>query len=99
MSTPQAVKLPLEPRHIAEFAAFDDQEAHPLKRALRQAAGYQESGDPSQRRGPRIGPTPDEEILLQAHADVVEVGFGERGCSSGDGAPVGRQPGREGVRR
>jgi hypothetical protein len=64
MSTAQATKVPLEPRYVAEYAAFDDAPSkNPLDGPLQRQLGYHELNVRHSRRGPRIGPSFEEELL------------------------------------
>lgn len=42
---------------MAEYAAKDDKDVHPVNRLLSENVGYQEAEEGHLRRGPRIGPT------------------------------------------
>ncbi|KAI8470484.1 MAG: hypothetical protein J3K34DRAFT_521271, partial [Monoraphidium minutum] len=63
------VKIPLEPRHVAEYAAFDDVVPQgPLGRALSWLTGKGqpapvEGEGPAGRRGPRLAPSPEEAAM------------------------------------
>jgi hypothetical protein len=75
------VKIPLEPRHIAEFAAFDDAPPKgPLFRflsgLLHPGDGGVEPDDAAARRGPRIGPTAVEEVMMLDESERGAVGGG-----------------------
>lgn len=69
----QGVKIPLEPRHVVEYAAWDDGQVHPINRLLREHVTYNEEADPMNRRGPRIGPTSVEQIMGGDDAARLQV--------------------------
>lgn len=78
--TPQAVKIPLEPRHVAEYAAWDDAPPKgPLGRALQWLAGGGrppsiEDDNGGGRRGPRLAPSAEEVVMAMDPADRDKVG-------------------------
>jgi hypothetical protein len=64
VSAEQATKVPLEPRYVAEYAAFDDAPSkNPVDGPLQRQLGYHELNVRHSRRGPRIGPSFEEELL------------------------------------
>jgi hypothetical protein len=69
----KGVKIPLEPRHVVEYAAFDDKDMNPLLKLSKQYLAYEEPDEAVKRRGPRIGPTEGEQLLTadQAAKDKV----------------------------
>ncbi len=74
VSHPQGAKLPLEPRHVVEYAAWDDNQLHPLQRWMKEHVHATESPDPATRRGPRIGPTIGETVAIGPQSERDQVG-------------------------
>jgi hypothetical protein len=61
------VTLPSEPRHIEALVEGDTPsraDLHPITRFLKENANYYEQDGRMDRRGPRIGPTPAEGMML-----------------------------------
>lgn len=60
----EATKVPLEPRYVAEYAAFDEPPSkNPLDGPIQRQMAYHEVNVRHSRRGPRIGPSFEEELL------------------------------------
>lgn len=69
----QAIKIPLEPRHVVEYAQGDDESFwHPWQRWYSQHLAWQEFERPLLRRGPRIGPTPREMAAIEPDRQLVK---------------------------
>lgn len=96
---PQGVKIPLEPRHVAQYAAFDDAPAKgPLWRFLSGLAGGGRGGEiepeaPGARRGPRLAPSA-EEIIATLPQDLRD-----QVCCVGGGGVGGGEVGGRALRR
>jgi hypothetical protein len=96
---PKASKTPLEPRHVAAYSAWDDAPPKgPLWRFLSRLAygdgGAGEPSDPAGRRGPRLGPSLEQEFASLGRAGRDEVG--RRRAAPGGGW---RGPARIGLER
>jgi hypothetical protein len=64
VSADQATKVPLEPRYVSEYAAFDEPPfKNPLDGPMQRQLGYHELNVRHSRRGPRIGSSFEEELL------------------------------------
>ena len=76
------MKIPLEPRHVVQYAAWDDAPPQgPIGRALSWLTGKGqppalEGGGRAGRRGPRLAPTAEEALLAMGAEERGEVGPG-----------------------
>lgn len=66
----QATQLPLEPRHVAEYAAFDGAPSkNPFDGPIQRQLVYHELDARGGRRGPRLRPSYEEEVLALDQED------------------------------